>query len=119
MNSKRLLSVPPLDPVNRLLSSLLNLPRPWLAVAIAMILLSTVEVTLTSSGEMTVAFRVTGITALLFALIWLPILLRIIALLGGGVKTSAGEASTPGLLTLLPKLIATHNKAALSLVTGT
>lgn len=107
MNSKRPVSVPPLDQVNRLLGSLLNLPRPWLAVAIAMIVLSTVEVTFNSSGELTVAFRVTAITALLFALIWLPILLRIIALLGGGVKTGAGEASTPGLLTLLPKLIAT------------
>lgn len=40
---------------------------------------------------------VTALTAVFVALIWLPGLLRVLGIAGGGVKTPAGEATTPGL----------------------
>jgi hypothetical protein len=53
---------------------------------------------------MIIAFRLTGITAVFAALAWLPAIIRIIALAGGGFKTPAGEATTSGLLDLLRSL---------------
>ncbi|GCE27550.1 hypothetical protein KDA_30340 [Dictyobacter alpinus] len=44
-----------------------------------------------------IAFQITPTTALSFALLWLPALLRIFTLLGGGLKTPAGELSSPGI----------------------
>jgi hypothetical protein len=49
-------------------------------------------------------FQVTNTTAIFFALIWLPVLLNVFALLGGGVKTPAGEVSSSGLGEILKSL---------------
>src|SRR2546429_414290 len=46
----------------------------------------------------------TAVTVTLFALVWLPAALRLIALTGGGVKTSLFEASSPGIIDALRRL---------------
>src|SRR5262249_12408948 len=51
-----------------------------------------------------VQFRITTVSAVLIAMLWLPTLLRVIALTGGNLKTPAGEASTTGLLGYFPDL---------------
>ena len=86
---------------------LLPLPRFWLFILVFAIILSMFEVTLNADGAVTAMFRLSTITAILVALIWLPILLGVIALAGGGFKTPAGEVSTPGLLDLLVNVAAT------------
>jgi hypothetical protein len=50
-----------------------------------------VDAAWTSTTGLSLTFHVTTITALFFALIWLPALLRVFALLGGGIKTPFGE----------------------------
>jgi hypothetical protein len=80
--------------------------RIWLAVVVVFALISLVEVTRSPGAEVAVTFKATSITAILMALAWLPALAGILVLFGGAFKTPAGEASTPGLLSVLPKLIA-------------
>lgn len=97
----------PLDQLNSVLELLLLLPRPWLLTTGLLLLLSMVEVSYSGQAGWSFVFGIKPITAVMFGLIWLPVLLRILAVSGGGIKTGAGEANTPGLITLLPKLIAT------------
>ncbi|HEY9735678.1 MAG TPA: hypothetical protein V6D06_05320, partial [Trichocoleus sp.] len=97
----------PLDQLNSVLELLLPLPRPWLLAAGSVLLLSMIDVGYSGQEGWSFAFGIKPITAVMFGLIWLPVLLRILAVSGGGIKTGAGEANTPGLISLLPKLIAT------------
>jgi hypothetical protein len=83
---------------------LLRIPMPWMAVVAAAATLSTLSVVRVPGGGVQVGFHVTTITAILLGLIWLPALLRLIAIAGGGLKTPAGEASTPGLMDFLKLL---------------
>jgi len=98
------------DSIEDLVAPFLKLSRLWISIISFVILLSMFEIKGTPSGNLSFSFRLTFITVALVAIIWLPALLKVIALLGGGVKTSAGEASTPGLLAILPKLIATLDR---------
>ncbi|HEY9762917.1 MAG TPA: hypothetical protein V6D07_10350 [Trichocoleus sp.] len=97
----------PLGQLNAVLDLLLLLPRLWLGAAVLVILLSMVDITYSGQAGWTFSFSIKSITAVMFGLVWLPVLLRILAVAGGGIKTGAGEATTPGLVSLLPKLIAT------------
>lgn len=97
----------PLAQLNAVLELLLLLPRLWLLTAAAVILLSMIDVSYSSQTGWSFSFAIKSITAVMFGLVWLPVLLRILAVSGGGIKTGAGEANTPGLISLLPKLIAT------------
>ncbi len=83
---------------------LLPTPRPWLVILGIAIVLSLFEVTRNAEGTYVVNFRLTAITVLLVALVWLPFLLKVLALTGGGLKTAAGEASLSGLDQLLSHL---------------
>ena len=85
----------------RLLSDVSRLPRLWIAVVTLLAVVSTVEVTRTSSADVSARFHVTAVTAAILALAWLPAIVRAIVLTGGTVKTPAGEANTRGLLDLL------------------
>ncbi|MBD0335415.1 MAG: hypothetical protein ICV62_08000 [Cyanobacteria bacterium Co-bin13] len=96
----------PLGQLNAVLELLLLLPRLWLLTAVPAILLSMVDVAYSSQTGWSFSFGIKSITAVMFGLIWLPVLLRILAVAGGGIKTGAGEANTPGLISLLPRLIA-------------
>jgi hypothetical protein len=83
-----------------LLTTVLHLPKSWLVVGNIFVLLSMFDVAWVSTTGLSLAFRVTTTTALFLALIWLPALLRVFALLGGGIKTPAGEFTSSGLGTL-------------------
>jgi hypothetical protein len=96
--------------VVRLLPNLRRWLTIWMAVSVLFALISLIEVAHTPEAGIDVAFRVTNVTAIILALVWLPALIAIFALMGGALKTPAGEASTPGLLSTLPKLIGTLYK---------
>lgn len=94
-----------LQTIKSLMDYLSSIPPFWLVVVVVIILLSMFEVTQTTGSDaegkttnLIMNFHLTSTTVALVALIWLPSLVRLISLLGGGVKTSVGEASTPGLL---------------------
>lgn len=95
----------PIGQLNAVLELLLLLPRMWLLTAVLVILLSMVDIAYSAQIGWSFSFGIKSITAVMFGLIWLPVLLRILAVSGGGIKTGAGEATTPGLLSLLPQLI--------------
>ncbi len=105
MEKKKQVTEIPLEKVKSLMEHLSSLPRIWIIIVTVIILLSMFEITQTTeknaegtNTNFTVNFHLTTITVVLVALIWLPSLLRVISLLGGGIKTSVGEASTEGLL---------------------
>lgn len=101
--------------VRELLALVTAVTRPWLiAVAVAAVL-STVQVSVKPAGS-EVTMQMSLITVLLVALIWLPALVRVIALAGGGIKTPAGEASSGGLLDLLKQLAPETRREALPAV---
>jgi len=107
-----------------LLTELLRIPKAWAGVIAITAILSAFELGTTADGRVTAAFRINAITVGLMALLWLPAVLRFIALAGGGLKALGVEASTPGLWELLrhldtgtqrealPSLIATVDQAA-------
>lgn len=91
-------SVPPLD---RLADIVLRLGAAWLAVITLAAILSTIEFSLDADGAISLTFHVTAVTATLIALAWLPAVVKLMAFAGGGVKTPAIEATSPGLIKLL------------------
>lgn len=101
--------------IQDVMALLFPLPGLWLLIVLVAILLSMFEVTLDAGGAITATFRLNAVTALLLALIWLPVLLRVIALAGGGIKTAAGEVSTPGLRDLLVNVVATLDSVEVNL----
>jgi hypothetical protein len=104
--------------VEDLLSRLFDLPRTWvLAVGLAA-LMSVFEVTRQPEGGISVTVRVATITAILVALVWLPALVRVVALVGGGIKTPAGEVRTEGLLDILRQSDAAMKREVLPGVIG-
>ena len=107
-----------LEQIKGLLEILLPIPRPYIFVLGLAIFLSLFQITRNPQGAVTVTFGLTNITAVLLALIWLPFLLKVIALSGGGFKTMAGEASLTGLLGLLSNLDPETQREALSTTLG-
>jgi hypothetical protein len=85
----------------------------WLGLLSALAVVSAFDVHRSENNGYTVDFRVTWITGLLVALIWLPSLLHVIAIAGGNVKTPAGEATTGGLLAILGNLDASGRRQVL------
>jgi hypothetical protein len=82
----------------------MKIPRPWVAFVVVAACLTACHVSVASDGNVNGSFAPGTLTGVLIALIWLPALLRVIAIAGGGVKTPAGEASTTGLLAVLDSL---------------
>ncbi|HVU79538.1 MAG TPA: hypothetical protein VHC67_18330 [Gaiellaceae bacterium] len=103
---------PPRD-VWEALQRCLELPRRWVVPIAVLALVSTVHVG-RKEGSWEFAFGVGSITATLVALAWLPALLSVIALTGGKIKTSAGEASTGGLLDFFKSLPPGEREAPLA-----
>lgn len=99
----------------------LRMPLRWVVLLTIAALLSTIRLE-HAAHQFVWSFQVTTITAVLLALAWLPALLSVIALTGGNIKTSAGEASTGGLLGFfqgLPKEQREASLSALAAVAGT
>lgn len=84
-----------------LLTKVLKLPRVWLVLSVIFVLISLVEINWTRNAGFSFAIHVTAATTIFLALMWLPALLAIFALVGGAVKTPAGEMSSPGLSNFL------------------
>jgi hypothetical protein len=86
------------------LSVAMEVSRPWTIAMIVAAVLSAAHVNVTADGDVSGDARLTTLTAVFVALIWLPSLLRVVGLAGGAIKTPAGEASTTGLLDVLKSL---------------
>ena len=93
---------------------LLPIPRPWIIVTSAAIVISLFEVAPTTGGPYTVSIRLTSVTVLLLALVWLPFLLKVLALSGRGLKALGGEASFGGLSDFLSQLVPEAEREVLS-----
>src|SRR5262249_50807174 len=76
----------------------------WLVVIGFLTLLSMLNLAWVPSKGLSFTFQVTSITAVVIALTWLPALLRVFALVGGGIKTPVGEVTSSGLGTLAQSL---------------
>jgi hypothetical protein len=84
-----------------LLQTILQVPRKWLVVSGLFAFLSLFEVNWTQETGFSFIFRVTNTTLLFLALVWLPALLQVFALVGGMIRTPAGEFTSPGIEQLL------------------
>jgi hypothetical protein len=95
----------PLSLVKTVINEIL-LPIPWLWLLVASIatIISLFKVTRSPEGLYTVSFQLTWVTVLLLALVWLPYLLKVLALSGGGLTVMGGEASFQGLGDFLSQL---------------
>lgn len=107
------------EQIQKLMRMLMSVPRGWLACVGVAALASLFQVSRAAGGGFAFEFHVTNTTVLLLAVGWLPALLAVIAVAGGGLKTPAGEATTGGLLQVLQVLDVTAKQAVLpSLVAG-
>jgi hypothetical protein len=93
-----------IDRVKELMEIILPIPRWWMICIVIVFLFSSFEIRRSDNGLFTGTFRISGVGITLFALMWLPVLLKLIGLSGIGLKTSGVEASTGGLLDLLKAL---------------
>jgi hypothetical protein len=82
----------------------LRLSRPWVATMLVVASLSTIHITVDHHHRLSGSFGIGGTTVVLLALIWLPAAIRVLSVAGGGIKTPAGEATTPGLLEVFAAL---------------
>ena len=77
-----------------------QISRPWAALMVVAAVASTLHLNVSEKHDLSGSVAVSALTVALLALIWLPSLLRVLGVAGGGVKTPAGEAATPGLARL-------------------
>ena len=107
------------EKIQRLTHILMAVPRGWVACVTVVAVASLFQVNRAADGGLAFEFHVTNTTVLLLAVGWLPALLAVVAVAGGGLKTPAGEATTGGLLPLLQVLDTTAKQAILpTLVAG-
>jgi hypothetical protein len=103
----------PLDKVQAVVREAMRVSPWWTALMLIAALISAFHVNVTTRGDFSGSFAPSTLSGVLVALVWLPALLRVIALAGGGVKTPAGEATTGGLLSLIGGLSAERKREAL------
>ena len=94
----------PKGTIEWMLKAALHLPKFWLIISIIFIFLSLFNISWVPLKSLSISFQVTSATAVFLALTWLPALIRVFALVGGGIKTPAGEFTSSGLTTLLSQL---------------
>lgn len=104
--------------IEGLLGTVWPIPKIWAIVLSVTGLLSLLEITRAPGVGTSVTMRVTSITALLAALVWLPVIVKVVALVGGGIKTPAGEVRAEGLLELLRQSDPATKREALPAVIG-
>jgi hypothetical protein len=78
-------------------SLVMKLSRPWTLAMIAVAVISAVDFGRDAGGGVTLHVEVDTATLAAIALIWLPAVLRLLSLTGGGFKAFGIEASTGGL----------------------
>jgi hypothetical protein len=75
----------------------LKLSRPWTIAMVVVAVISAVDFDRRAGGGVSLHIEVDTATLAAIALIWLPAVLRLLSLTGGGVKAFGIEASTGGL----------------------
>ncbi|RDE19405.1 hypothetical protein DV711_10935 [Motiliproteus coralliicola] len=80
-------------------------PRCWY---ITLAVVAVISVFSYSEGKF--EFGVRAYTLITLVMMWMPYLLKLLALMGGGIKTAAGEIKTSGLAELLPQLLGVINE---------
>ncbi len=93
-----------LEQARELLAEALKVSRLWALVVVMAVVVSAFDVSHKGDGGWVVGFQISSTTVLLLSLMWLPGLIRVIAMTGVNFKTAAGEATTSGLLGLLKDL---------------
>lgn len=73
-------------------------PTAWICVMLAAAILAALDIRRSPDGSYAIGFRVETASLVALALIWLPLFLRVFALVGGSVKAAGVEASVPGVL---------------------
>jgi hypothetical protein len=101
--------------VERVLRVVIRVSQRWAALMLLLAALSTVSLTF-KGGQVEGTVAITPITVALVAFIWLPALVNLIALAGGGVKTPAGEVQSGSILMLIRSLAPEAQRAALPAV---
>lgn len=96
-----------LQDLQSILQVVFDIPGWWLAFTVALMLLSTVSISVGLHKAWSLAFQVTNTTALFMALFLFPAILRIFALAGGGFKGAGFELSGTGLLSHIRTQIGT------------
>ena len=104
--------------LRKLTQFVLQLDIAWLAVIILGAILSTIELSRDAEGAYSFTIRVSTVTVILIALVWLPAVVRLMVLAGGGVKTPAIEATSPGLMKQLAESSAELQQLELQLPTA-
>jgi len=102
-----------LEQARILLEEALKVSRAWAIVVVAAVVVSAFDVSHEGANGWMVSFQITSTTVLLLSLMWLPGLIRVIAMTGVNFKTAAGEATTSGLLGLLKDLSPDSKREAL------
>lgn len=75
-----------------------RVPIAWTVAMAVAALFTAVQIDRAANGEIAVSFGVGTETLVALALIWLPMLLRVFALVGGSFKAGGVEANLPGFL---------------------
>jgi hypothetical protein len=95
----------PIDLENRrgseteaLLGRLAKPPAAWICVMLVAAVLAALDVKRSTHGDYAIGFHVRTASLVALALIWLPLLLRVFALVGGSFKAAGVEASVRGVL---------------------
>src|SRR5687768_8423168 len=85
------------EDIRMLVSELGRVRTEWAVFVGAAALVSVVHLARTAEGQWTFDLGATETTIGVIALLWLPTLLQVLAIAGGSLKTSLGEASVGGL----------------------
>lgn len=73
-------------------------PIAWTAAMLVASVLAALDIRRSSEGTYAMGFHPSTPSLIALALIWLPLLLRVFALVGGSLKAAGMEASVPGVL---------------------
>ena len=79
------------------LSMVMGIPRPWMVAMILLAIVSSIDLRRPASGGYSLHFGVGTAALVAIALLWLPPVLRLLSLTGGGLKAFGLEASAGGL----------------------
>lgn len=101
-----------IENIKLLLDKIIEIPALWIILVCILTLASTLRIedlcAVFISGNLDslkIHFEITSITVILLITIWIPCLLKLIGLLGGGIKVNNTEFSTTGLIKSLTDLI--------------
>jgi hypothetical protein len=87
-----------IDELDRLLGTVLRLPKTWIYLMLGVALVSSITVDHPADQGWGMHFAITSLTLGAIALLWLPALLRLLSLAGGKLKGAGMEVSSGGLI---------------------